>query len=155
MKITILQRGGTKRHEEIETAARWALADLGLGTRMRNKLAIRIEMRATKLERNTLGVVYTKALGSRAQRKFTIIIRRDDPWTMQLETLMHELVHVAQFATGRFQHRNWANGVTHYRWEGQAHGCQNTVPYYSRPWEREAFRLQRPMAARFTNDARR
>lgn len=53
-------------------------------------------------------------------------------------TLMHELVHVAQFASGRLQHRYLA----HIFWEGKDYGPASKIDYDMVPWEIEARELE-------------
>ena len=148
-KISIFQRGGYKRHGGIEYACRWALAQL-LSTRMANTLNIRIEIRSTKLKKGTLGLVRTASNGSKATKNFTIVLHRDHSLREQLETLFHEVAHVAQFAMGRLQQRHWkSDRKLHYRWEGQEMGAPEENPYWDRPWEVEARRVESELNAKW------
>lgn len=141
-KIKILQRGGFKRHGLLEEATRWALSEL-LSTRMANTLSLRIEVRSTKLHENGYGLVVSTANGSKASKKFTVTIHRDHSLTQQLKGLFHELTHVAQYATGRLQCRRWkSDRKFHYRWEGEEMGTEEENPYWNRPWEVEARKME-------------
>ena len=52
--------------------------------------------------------------------------------------LAHEMVHLLQYATGRL----WMNVNTGAAmWDGKIYSA--SVPYEERPWEKEAFKLQR------------
>lgn len=148
-KIQILQRGGVKRHDIIEKATRWGLGQL-MSTRLANTLTIRIELRATKLRKGISGVAKSKVKGSKANKTFTIVLRRDDCLKEQLVTLFHELVHVEQIAKNRLQKRVWrSDGCVHVRWEGEHLGRKDAIPYHKRPWEIEAFRLERTLMKRY------
>jgi len=149
--IQILQRGGVKRHDIIEHATRWGLSQL-MSTRLANTLTIRIELRATKLRKGISGVAKSKAKGSKANKTFTIILLRDDCLKEQLVTLFHELVHVEQIAKNRLQKRVWrSDNRVHVRWEGKHLGPRDAIPYRTRPWEVEAFRLEKTLAKRYGN----
>lgn len=149
MKVTILQRGGertvsgfvdkearAKRHKILEDATRFYGSEL-MSTRMRNLLKIRIEMRKTKLEKDTLGEVGNLLIGSEKQRDFTIITRRDASLEQQLSTLAHEMVHVRQIAMNQLQVRRWkSDWKIHTRWKGEE--MPLGLEYKDYPWEHEA-----------------
>jgi len=147
MKVIILERGKKsflgsvdqtkkeKRHEIIEDATRFFGREL-MSTRMVNTLKIRIELRATKLEKDTLGEVGNLLIGSERQRDFTIVSQRDEPLKQQLRTLAHEMVHVRQIAKNELQVRRWkSDWKIHTRWRGED---WTDTPYQERPWEAEA-----------------
>ncbi|MGD1524057.1 hypothetical protein [Vibrio owensii] len=146
MKITILQRGGDKNDHDILESAALYYSKMLMSTRMCNTLKLRIELRATKLEAGVLGECSTENIGSKANKEFTIVMRRDEDINSKLSTLAHEMVHVAQKATNILQHRKWkSDNRYHTRWNGIDMGLSNSVPYNDRPWEKEAFALQRTM----------
>ncbi len=137
--IKILQRGGCKAgHAEIEKMIRFCLGKL-MSARLANTLSIRVEFRASKLGKNVGGDCRPEGGGSKKQRIFIVRVQRDGCFTSKLETLAHELVHVAQFASGRLQQRYWkSDRQYHYRWEGEHLGTEKDNPYWNRPWEIEA-----------------
>lgn len=148
-KISILQRGGIKCHETIDAAVRFFLLDR-MSARLVNTLSIRIEIRSTKLAEGTLALVQVPTNGSKASKAFTIVLDRDRCLTDQLADLAHEVCHVEQAATGRLQYRVWkSDGKTHARWEGAEMGPLTCLPYAIRPWEVEAHREEKIMAAKF------
>lgn len=147
--ITILQRGGEKHHDVLERAARAFLSAL-MSTRLANTLAIRIEVRATKLDEGVAAVAKLPTNGSVSSKKFTIILDRERGLKEQIEDLAHELVHVEQAATNRLQYRRWrSDGKVHARWEGVDLGPLECQPYWTRPWEVEARRDAAAMAQAF------
>lgn len=147
MKIQILQKGGTKNHETIERATRWAIGKL-FSTRLANTLHIRIEIRASLNTGSVDGRCFTPSNGSKATRKFRIQILRDAPLRSQIRILFHELAHVHQFATGRLQARIWkTDRKLHYRWQGEHVGTAAENPYSDRGWEVEARKVERDFAA--------
>ena len=141
-KITVLQRGGDKNHEVLERAARFFLSEL-MSTRLANTLAIRIEVRATKLDDGTAACAFLPTNGSAASKEFTVVLHRERSLADQLADLAHELVHVQQAASGRLQYRKWkSDGKLHARWEGAELGVLAELPYLTRPWEVEARQLE-------------
>lgn len=148
-KITILQRGGYKNHAELERAARFFLADL-LSARMANTISLRIEVRSTKLEAGTAAKVAVPTNGSKATKAMTITLDRDRSFDDQIADLAHEIVHVAQAVTGRFQLRRWkSDELVHARWEGAELGPVRCIPYADRPWEVEAHREERRLVVAY------
>lgn len=145
-RVQIQQRGGDKsRHDVLRDACLFGLDSL-MSARMANGLQIILKMRAG-LRKGTHGQVMMKCTGSKSQKVFVIEIQRDNPLRKQVETLMHELVHVQQRASGRYQMRWWkSDNKLHARWQGQDLGDKNKIPYRQRPWEIEAFEKQGPMA---------
>lgn len=72
-----------------------------------NTLNIRLELRATKLEKDVLATCASEANGSKSTKDFTIMVLRDSPLPQQLESIAHEMVHVSQIAYGVLQNRVW------------------------------------------------
>lgn len=146
--ITILQRGGCKAdHPEMEKMIRFCLGKM-MSARLANTLSIRVEFRATKLGKNVGGDCLPEGGGCKKQRNFVVRVQRDADFADKLETIAHELVHVAQFASGRLQQRFWkSDRQFHYRWNGEHLGAAKDLPYWTRPWEVEA----RNMGAELAN----
>lgn len=142
--IQVFQRGGYKRDELIMDAATFYLKKY-LSPRLFNSLSIRIEMRATKLSKNTHGSAMLPKNGSKATRCIRVIIDRDLSNTNLLVTLAHEMVHVVQAVKNRLQYTKKPEG-TLVRWEGKVLGFFHTIPYMEQPWEKEAFALQENLA---------
>ena len=147
-KIKILQRGGVKNHDVLEKATRWGLSQL-MSNRMANTLSIRLELRATTLDKNFAGTCAIKsANGSRTKKEFTVVMQRDVPLPTQLSILFHELTHVGQYASNRLQQRWWkSDSSLHFRWEGTDMGTTQQNDYWTRPWEVEARRAQDTLLA--------
>ena len=141
MKIKIFQKGGKKNHEILESATRKFASSL-MSNKMANTLEIRIELRSSKLNSRTRGQVTSAANGSKATKKFLIVIQRDMDLAQQIKTLAHEMVHVMQLAYGRLQYRYLkTTGRVHDYWkpEGSNKAVDMTeVEYWNRPWEVEA-----------------
>ena len=142
MKLTVLQRGGIK-NPRIEERARF-FASILMSTRMSNTLHVRIEMRSTTLVDGNSAQVTHAANGSKASKHFVIKIDRDAPFNEQIGFLAHEMKHVEQVATGRYQTRVWASDrQMHARWNGTEMGTLSSLPYWTRPWEVEAREFQK------------
>jgi len=150
MKVKILQKGGSKQHSTIEDAVRFFAKEL-MSTRMTNTLTIRVAMRVSgRAKKTTRGHVEMMSNGSIAQKVFNINIDRDAHLATQLQVLAHEMIHVQQIATNRFQRRVWkSDGKLHVRWEGKDIGEGFKIPYREQPWEVEAFDNQLKLSGKF------
>ena len=89
-----------------------------LGTRLANLIKVKVDVRKTTLEHNTLGVCHMKITGSKRQRDFRIVLNNRKDIHSQLETLAHEMMDNAPVR-------------------------QDDIPYSERPWEIEARQFQR------------
>lgn len=153
-KITIVQRGGYKNHETLTRAALQFLR-ARMSARLANTLSIRIEVRSTKLAAGTLAKVVLPTNGSAPSRAFTITLDRDRALVDQITDLAHEIVHVEQAATGRYQTRRWkSDDQVHARWEGVDLGPLSKLDYWTRPWEVEARANEGKLAADFWRSER-
>jgi hypothetical protein len=122
-----------------------------MSTRMNNLLNIRIELRKTKLQKDTLGEVKNRTIGSKPQRDFNIIIRRDDPLEEQLRTLAHEMIHVRQIAMNEWQVRVWQSDFkVHSRWRGEP--VPLGLPYDKKPWEIEAYEKEEALMEKWRDE---
>ena len=98
-----------------------------LGTRLANLINVKVDVRKTTLEYNTLGVCHMAITGSKRQRKFRIVLNNRKDLHAQLETLAHEMVHVRQFCRREITESETYN---------------NYDEYMKQPHEVEAYRLQ-------------
>lgn len=81
----------------------------------------------------------TRAVGVNAMGvpdRFVVLISSDQSRREAIETLVHELVHVAQYHTGRLSadHRRWCF------WP-----VDPDQDYWQQPWELEAYQLARDL----------
>lgn len=149
MQVKILQKGGDKDHYIIEKATRYFARKL-MSQRMISTLSLRIEIRATKLNKHDLGSVSMNLNGSKQSKEFMIMLQRDLPLAKQLETIAHEMVHVWQQRTNVLQTRIWkSDEKLHVRWNAQDMGLLSSIPYNEQPWEKEAFTLEEPLLYSF------
>jgi len=146
----VFQRGGYKdNHQKYIEACAWMVDQL-TSRRMRNTLQIRIELRATKLDKGTNGEVFRDIDGSKSTKEFRIVLHRDKTFKMNLDTLAHEVIHIIQIVTKRYQIRYWkTDGKIHARWEGNDLGPKYEIPYRERPWEQEAFEFTGDLAGAY------
>ena len=115
-----------------------------LGTRLANLINLKVDVRKSTLEHNTLGVCHMAITGSKRQRKFRIVLNNRKDLHAQLETLAHEMVHVRQKAKNQLQYRWDRTGLNFkVRWMDNAPVRQEDIPYINRPWEIEARQLER------------
>ena len=115
-----------------------------LGTRLANLIKVKVDVRKTTLDHNTLGVCHMKITGSKRQRDFRIVLNNRKDIHSQLETLAHEMIHVRQKAKNQLQYRWDRTGLNFkVRWMDNAPVRQDDIPYSERPWEIEARQFQR------------
>jgi hypothetical protein len=116
--------------------------------------------RSLKLDRyNTplyIDVVYTKNLLKRTDyggfciwqdsnhrpRDFFIEADASRSKIATIQTLIHEMIHVWQFATGRMKDLVWEDGYDLKRWKDQRIESED-VDYWDLPWEQEAYAYER------------
>ena len=78
------------------------------------------------------------------RRMFTIEIHKNLKLRQLIMTLIHEMVHVKQFARNEMDDFR-VNG--RYRWKSGS--VPKNVTYYDMPWEKEAIRLQEKLTDKF------
>ena len=78
------------------------------------------------------------------RRTFTIEIHKLQKLRQLIMTLIHEMVHVKQFARNEMDDFH-ING--RHRWKSTT--VQRNVSYYDMPWEKEAMRLQEKLTDEF------
>tara|TARA_Y100000782_G_C10028579_1_gene200082 strand:+ start:45 stop:470 length:426 start_codon:yes stop_codon:yes gene_type:complete len=78
------------------------------------------------------------------RRIFTIEIHKNLKLRQLIMTLIHEMVHVKQFARNEMDDFR-VNG--RYRWKSGS--VPRNVTYYNMPWEKEALRLQEKLTDEF------
>lgn len=74
---------------------------------------------------------YTEEIGD---NKYRVIISRDLKPSMFPEIILHELVHVSQFSTGRLSYDEISDTVS---WDGEVFPHKSTS-YHELPWEQHA-----------------
>ena len=78
-------------------------------------------------------------------REFTIQLRKEQGYTSLILTVVHELVHVRQMARSELYEIFRPKQMQ--VWKGKR--LKKTPAYSKQPWEREAFRLQVPLAREY------
>ena len=139
------------RTAKLEKAVKFFLNKLNVSTRLQNTLNIKVHVRKTVLDKDTLGNCTVALNGCNATKDFTIILDDNQSHHQNLETLAHECVHIEQQITKRFQLRVWSSDKkTHVRWEGKECGIYlQDIPYHQAPWEFEAKNKQSGLANDF------
>ncbi len=129
--------GGTSTQRSLaQEVAYWALDQL-VSRRMQNSLDIRIEIKPFVNEGNNVGYT-TWEYDNIRPREFLIEIDKsidDEEFT---ETIIHEMVHVKQFAKEELKER--FKPYLRELWFGKEIDTKNK--YRSLPWEKDAYKLQ-------------
>ena len=136
--LTVLGKNCDSEKRTISDITPLVLSKL-VTTRMMNTISLRIEVRATKLQKNWIGSAINNPNGSQVDRNYTVIIKRGMDIEEMIKTLIHEMVHVYQFATNKLQYRYWkSDKQLHARWDGEEKGVKDRLDYWTSPWEVEA-----------------
>ena len=129
--------GGTKYQREVaEKVVYWATKKLGIH-RMRT---LYVQAVLTKIK-NADGYC---SMEDDEKRTFTIEVDKTLKLRQLIMTLIHEMVHVKQFARNEMIDRP-ING----RYRLKSKTVSQNTPYEKMPWEREASRLQEKLTDEF------
>jgi hypothetical protein len=147
LKVYIQRRGGQDRDAEVERCVRSVVAEL-FSTRMANTLRITVKLRATKLGKGVCGEANWHKVANVKSKQYAIVVDRDLPSAALRSTIVHELRHVEQYATGRLRHgslggeagRFWRPGPGRAQFFPYA-----TTDYWTSPWEVEARETQKSL----------
>lgn len=110
---------------------------------------IRIIVNFDAMMRDAYGEAIWNGYSSYHARSFTITISepKNRSTRMLIETLMHELVHVHQMATRRYQMRlNPSRSRYHLFWKNHDH---TATEYFRQPWETEAYAREATLIERY------
>lgn len=77
-------------------------------------------------------------------RAFRMVICYGQPPSELMETICHEFVHLKQWVTGEL--RAWVDGGGDKKLAYLGNLDVGSIPYKDQPWEKEALRLQKPLA---------
>jgi hypothetical protein len=131
--------------KECKLAAKFA-ANILLSTRMRENLSIRVVFTEKDTKTNGWYGYCDWRDNNLRPRDFIIAIDPNLTRTQTLRVIMHEFVHVQQFATGRLKDYVRMHKVVN--WMGEYHNDHKGENMTS-PWEREARRLERSLYKQF------
>jgi hypothetical protein len=139
MVLTV--KGGTKLQKELARELVTFVKDKYLS----NYTTLDIELTIKKnLSEETGAEGFCFAVESARPRTFEIEIDKDLSITKFIKTVIHELVHVRQYAKGELI--DYSRGRAKVSWKGKDY----TKTSYSRqPWERQAYRLQESLYNEF------
>lgn len=141
--------------KEIHSLVEWVFKEMGLNRFYSPRLDIKIHFKKN-FEKQTgyWGWVMWEDCPIRP-REFDIEIERSLSRQDLIESVIHELVHVKQYAQGKL--KDSGHG---YLYRGQyykdiAPCFRNHDRYYEQPWEAEALRTQRRLYRKYENHLRR
>lgn len=113
--------------------------------RMKNSLSVRIIGEPNLLQEQTMfGFCDYVDVESRYPREFEITVCTNTSMDLFLSTIMHEMVHVKQWARGEMRDLS----VSTRRWKNSKIDIEN-VDYYEHPWEVEAFEMEKQLMKEF------
>ena len=77
-----------------------------------------------------------------------VCVFKNCPDVMLPEVISHEMVHAAQTDRGDLSH-DYDNNIFHWCGDKYTTDILKSIPYYDRPWEAEAKKLQKNLAKHF------
>ena len=126
----LLIYGGRKKERELaERVVGWCVKKL-----MPRMKTLEITVSFEKIE------AYGYCMEEDSNREFTVTIRKGLPIAELIGTIVHEMIHVKQYA--RKELRN-VNGKT--MWKTKDY---TNVNYMDSPWEKEAYKLESSLTAK-------
>lgn len=147
MKLTIRGRS-TKRvpRSLIEAAARWYARKL-FDRKVLRKLHLTVHLK--KMSIDMLGeCVYKNP--KKCNYKYEVVINKDMGERRVLTTLAHEMVHTAQYVSGRYVSYKRESMRHLVKYEGEYHDL-DTLDYWDHPWEIDAAGRELGLYIRFIN----
>ena len=130
----------------IEAAARWYARKI-FDKKLNRKISITIYFK--KMDIDMLGECVYKD-PKKCRYKYDIIINKQMGERRILTTLAHEMVHAAQYASGRYVAYKRESMIHLVKFHGQ-HYDLNEVDYWDHPWEIEAAGRELGLYIRFIN----
>lgn len=150
LKVYIQQSRGEKYDPQwLENSVREIVGKM-MSTRLANTLRITVKVRGSIViggDKNFNGACHAidiSEIENRKSKKYTIEVRKGLEYSDLFTVLAHELVHVHQFAQGRLRSvKKNGRWVKTWRENGVTKVYELDHPYMDRPWEVEAFKLER------------
>ena len=130
-----------KTRDLVCTAAAFGMIELGLS----RLSSLNVEIKLMKMPETSYGLCSVDDSDdspSTPMRKFIIEVNKGMGIAMIVRTVLHEMVHVKQFARGELDSKY--KGM---RWK-TAH-VTDDVDYMDLPWEKEAYKMEEKLAAKF------
>ena len=142
VKVEVLQeKGKGRKHNMVMVLGARFFADMLMTKEQQKGVKVTIVIDPDKLGRNILGVVYER---DGTTKPYVVVIKSEMNFTQKLSTLAHEMVHVAQYATGRLRgYYDREDNLKHVVWGTSHMGPWKDIPYMKRPWEIEAFTMEK------------
>ena len=137
--------GSTKANREIvSTAAVYGMIELGLS----RLSSLDIDIVLKNLGEASYGLCSIAETANtnpkKPMRTFIIEVNKTMNISMIVRTVLHEMVHVRQFARGELDTTINPKGM---RWKSAR--ITDDVDYMDLPWEKEAYRLEEKLSANF------
>lgn len=146
MMLTV--RGGSAFQKKLAAAA-VDFAKCEMMSKIRTLDIILKIRKFTKEEGNVVGWCIYEDDDKVKHREFTIEVSSEQGIEAFIKTIMHEMVHVKQCALAEMR-ESYGNGKQRILWKGTDH---TKTAYTKSPWEKEAYKLQDKLYAKFMKDA--
>lgn len=131
----ITARGSDRKTQKLCKDIAQYCADILLGTRLSDKIELRIEFVKQLDKHNAIEGDCGWEDDELRPREFTIRIREGLKLSRKLRTICHEMVHVKQYAKGEMK-QMWKPARTT-KFQGEY--FSDDMDYWDTPWEIEAF----------------
>lgn len=146
MQVDIV--GGRAHQRQIVEEMCIFLAEKLLGPRMASNLTLSVKLK--NMEDNVQGTVIWEDDNIRP-REFLMELEKKLSDEELMLTVAHEMIHVKQDVRGEKRERyDRATGKQATYWMGEDH---TKTPYSKQPWEKEAYKLQKPLKKQFLEES--
>jgi hypothetical protein len=146
MMLTV--RGGNAFQKKLAAAA-VDFAKCEMMSKIRTLDIILKIRKFTKEEGNVVGWCIYEDDDKVKHREFTIEVSGEQGIEAFIKTIMHEMVHVKQYALAEMR-ESYGNDKHRIYWKGTDH---TKTAYTKSPWEKEAYRLQDKLYSKFMKEA--
>lgn len=134
MEITFTGKSSKISKKEIRNILNWSSQRL-MSDKLSQNISVNICFRK-KLDNNSAGFCSAEDEMTGRHRKFMIEVNDNKTKRTQIRTLLHEMVHIKQFAKGEL--RNDYRSSKLCKWMGESM-VETDFDYWELPWEVEAY----------------
>jgi hypothetical protein len=133
MRINLTGKSNKITKKEVRYILNWAGGRL-MSERLLQNIEVNVSFK--NLETKECGFCWPEDFGERTHRIFRIEVNTAKTRRNQMRTLLHEMVHVKQYAKGELREDMRSSQLS--RWLGELHK-DDDYDYWELPWEIEAY----------------
>jgi hypothetical protein len=144
MNYVTVTGGNAKQREEVESIVNWCIKELMPRYRT---LDVTIHLRDILMKEGAYGwcmPIDKREYSLDIHKKYKEFVKGKEDF---VKTIMHEMVHVWQYATGTLK-QTWGNDMV---WKKKDY---TGTPYSKQPWERQAHRMEDTLYAKWLSETK-